>query len=372
MACNQRQQRYRPWSPIAGRSTWLQLKRDRHPWCPCPVRNRSSAVPPVCSAAWARSGIPSPVFLCFVVKKGSRTFASVSASIPLPSSITSITEQVAAPVSWTMMISIVFASARTEFSAISRIWSEMSSTASALRLPAVPACQCLFDLGHGPVFDRKAGKPLSDIFGTVGIRTGDDRILPAIRESFFCLGNGHVLPRSPRHPAQARRDEPELSDDAERFPVHMSRDHEAVALCRPGRLQRSLRPEAMSRRSEAGRRNRSPRPRHPRSPAGRRNVHHSSLQVPVNELLELQEIVVIIKEHQEVRFLGGSDFHPAEHHQPVPAARLLHGQDVLRRVMVAHPDQVDAPSGGPRSRLPGATCPDRSRETDRCARADRP
>src|SRR6266540_2982889 len=92
-----------------------------------------------------------------------------------------------------MMISIIFASARTEFSAISRICREMSSTVSTRCLPAVSSCQRFFYLGHGAVFDREARGPLSDVFETVGVRTGDERILPAIREAYSRFIHGHVL-----------------------------------------------------------------------------------------------------------------------------------------------------------------------------------
>ena len=56
----------------------------------------------------------------------------------------------------------------------------------------------------------------------------------------------------------------------------------------------------------------------------------------------MQEIVVIVKERQEVRFFSRGDLHPAEHQQPVSRARLLDGQNVFRRVMVAHADQLEA------------------------------
>ena len=65
-------------------------------------------------------------------------------------------------------------------------------------------------------------------------------------------------------------------------------------------------------------------------------------QVPVNMFLKFQEVAVIVKEHQDVRFFGRSNFHPAEYHQSVPFRRLFHGKDVLRRVMVAYAEQADA------------------------------
>jgi hypothetical protein len=124
--------------PIAGRSTWLH-RNTTDILVPLPGTESMINFPPVCSAACAKSGIPKPVFFPFVVKNGSLTFASVSESMPLPSSLIS-TRRKSCPASIDRMISMLLESARIEFSTISRIWSEISSKTSADRLPAVPAC----------------------------------------------------------------------------------------------------------------------------------------------------------------------------------------------------------------------------------------
>src|SRR5512143_73351 len=327
--------------PIAGRSTWLH--RNATDICvPLPGAESRMSAPPVCSAACAKSGIPKPVFFPFVVKKGSRTFASVSGSIPLPSSLIS-TRRRSCSASIERMISILFASAHIEFSTISRIWSDISCKTSADRLPAVPASKCLFDLGHTPVFDGEAGKALADILRTVGIRARYDGVVPAIREPLFRFVYSHLRRYFHSIEDQGMRYEAELADDAEGLSVHMCSDHQALAFCCTGR------------RHDCFGRERCRRDQKPVTETGHAVFvvcDHlesegvlviSAIQMLVNIILESEKIIVIVEEHQDVRFFRRSDFHPAEHHQPVPLARLLDGQNVLCRVMIAHANQVETP-----------------------------
>ena len=66
----------------------------------------------------------------------------------------------------------------------------------------------------------------------------------------------------------------------------------------------------------------------------------SAYEMFINVLLERQEVVVIVKEREDVRFFGRGNLHPAKHHQSVPLTRFFHGQNVFRRIMIAHADQV--------------------------------
>src|SRR5574341_154420 len=201
---------------------------------PVPGADSTASPPPACSAACARSGSPNPVFFFFVVKNGSRTRDSVSAFMPLPSSLISTTRRFF-PLSRLTESSILFASARRAFSAISRIWRERSST-STNRLPAVLAGEGLPELRHGAVLDDEAHGTAPDVLGTVGVRSGNDRILRAIREPLLRLVDGHVLRYFHGIQIETGRDEPKLADDAEHVAVDMGRDHQAVASGSPGRL----------------------------------------------------------------------------------------------------------------------------------------
>ena len=76
-------------------------------------------------------------------------------------------------------------------------------------------------------------------------------------------------------------------------------------------------------------------------------------QVPVHQFLEPEQVVIEVKEHEEVRLFRRSNLHAAQDQKAVPFSRPLHGQNVFGRVVVAHADQVQALFQGRADDAPG-------------------